>query len=341
MARYDRIAPLISPERDHAFAGWPVLRDIEGQDRDADVCRRARLRFLALRPVCRIAGREPGAVSAGSYGREIERVKTELAGLPARDVERIRVSRFLRQIEDRDQTRIVAALLDFAEQAYAAGHENAAREYALTAETLEQGAAVTALERFTVWDFDEVDPATALEAGWNALRQTDDVDQRAAILERVGRALVGLRMLTAADRCLGMVIQRQTNLSVRSRARAAHVLCAALAGERASMREGRTALLNDDGEWGPDPRVAASVHIDLAEACVLVEDLDDAREHVRIAIGLSRRHNYAGMLIRAESILTALEQNTEVLLQPRQPSTEAAQRIAAQIELLELPTPAH
>jgi hypothetical protein len=60
-----------------------------------------------------------------------------------------------------------------------------------------------------------------------------------------------------------------------------------------------------------------------------------------LGIGLARRHNYARMLTRAESILTALEQNTEVLLQPRQASTEAAQRIAAQIELLELPTPAN
>ncbi len=54
MARYDRIAPLTTPERDHAFPGWPVLRDIEGQDRDSDVCRRARLRFLALSPARRV-----------------------------------------------------------------------------------------------------------------------------------------------------------------------------------------------------------------------------------------------------------------------------------------------
>ena len=85
---------------------------------------------------------------------------------------------------------------------------------------------------------------------------------------------------------------------------------------------------------------AGSVHTDLAQSCVLIGDLDDAREHLRNAISLARRHNYVELLDRAEGILTALEQNTEVLLQPR-PSSEAAKRIAAQIELLELPTPAN
>ena len=344
MARYDRIAPLSSPEREQAFPAWPVLRDIEGQDRDADVCRRARLRFLALRPVRRIANREAGAVSAASYGREIERVREELGGLPARDVERIRVTRFLRQIEDRDPRRLVQALLEFAEQSFAAGHIHAANEFALTAEAIETGAAATALQRFAGIDpavETEPEPATALEFGWNALRQTEDLERRAVILEQIGRALLGMRMLTAAERCLGMITQRQTDLSIRSRARAAHAVCAAIAGDVAAARDRRTSLLNDDSEWAPDPRVATSVHIDLAYACVLIGDLDFAREHVRVGIGLARRHNYAGMLTRAESILTALEQNTEVLLQPRQASTEAAQRIAAQIELLELPTPAH
>jgi hypothetical protein len=341
MARYDRIAPLISPERDQAFPAWPVLQDIEGQDRDADVCRRARLRFLALRPVCRVAGRDPGSVSPASYGRELEKVREELAALSVRDVERVRLTRFLRQVEDRDPNRLVHALLEFAGQAYAAGHVHAAREYALTAEIIEEGAATKTLEQFAALNGDDIqDYGTALEAGWNALRQTDDVERRAAILEKIGRALIGLRMTRAAERCLGMLTQRQTDLSVRSRARAAHALCAALDGASQAARDRRSSLLNDDAEWAPDPRVSASVHTDLAHACVLIGDLDDAREHLRVAIGLARRHNFAGMLESAEGILTALEQNTEVLLQPRQASTEAAQRIAAQIEHLELPTPA-
>ena len=64
MARYDRIAPLSSPARDRAFPAWPVLRDIEGQDRDIDVCRRARLRFLALR----LAGEGQGGAAGFARG---------------------------------------------------------------------------------------------------------------------------------------------------------------------------------------------------------------------------------------------------------------------------------
>jgi hypothetical protein len=341
MARYDRIAPLSSPERDLAFPAWPVLRDVEGQERDADVCRRARIRFLALRPVRRIAGREPGAVSAASYAREIERAREELSALPARDVERVRITRFLRMIEDRDPQKLISALLEYAERSYAAGHLHAAREFALTADAIQAGAASVLLDRLEKMDASESsDPGETLEAGWDALRHTEDAERRMPILESVGRALLNLRQLTAADRCLSMATQRLADMSVRSRARAAHALCAALAGDADAVRGRRTALINDDAEWAPDPRVAASVHTDLAQSCVLIGDLDDAREHLRNAIGLARRHNYAELLDRAEGILTALERNTEVLLQPRA-SSEAAKRIAAQIELLELPTPAN
>lgn len=340
MARYDRIAPLSSPERDFAFPAWPVLCDVEGQERDADVCRRARLRFLALRPVRRIAGREPGAVSAASYTRQVDQVREELTSLPARDAERIRLTQFLRQIEDRDSQHLVAALLDYSERLFAAGHTHAAREFAVTADAFETGAATLLLDRFQQTDAPDVDPGAALEAGWNALRQTEDGDRRAPILENIGRALLDLRLLTAADRCLSMVAQRKADVSVRSRVRSALTLCAALAGDSNLVHQRRQALMNDDGEWATDPRVAAIVNIDLAQSCVLIGDLDDAREHLRSAISLARRHAYAGLLRRAEGILTALEQNTEFLMQPGA-STEASKRIAAQIELLEMPTPAN
>ncbi|HEY0811069.1 MAG TPA: hypothetical protein VGD49_12960 [Longimicrobiales bacterium] len=343
MARYDRIAPLTSPARDHAFPGWPVLRDLEGQDRDIDVCRRARLRFLALRPVCRLLGRDPASVSNGSYSKQIEAVREELGSLSLRDVERARVTRFLRHIEDRDPKRLVTALLEFAEQANDAGHVYAAQEYALTANALSPNAADDLIARIVQGDVEQqTDPATSLERHWNELRLTEDVSARARILERMGRGLMSLRHFTPADRCFALVAQRATDLSVRARARAAHALLAALMGEAALYRERRAALLNDDAEWAPDPRVAASINIDLAHGSLVVGDSDFARDHLRIAIAVARRHNYGAMLKRAESILTALEQNTDVLLQPQQQSTtETTQRIAAQIELLDLPTPAN
>jgi hypothetical protein len=149
-----------------------------------------------------------------------------------------------------------------------------------------------------------------------------------------------MRMLTAADRCFAMIIQRQTDLSIRSRARGAYALVAALVGDAACFRERRAALLSDDVEWAADPRIAVTVEIDLANGCVAAGDSDDAREHLRTAITTARQHDYSDLLKRAENILAALEQNTELLLRPPQQATEAAQRIAARIEEFDLPTPA-
>ena len=350
MARYDRIAPLTSPSRDHAFPAWAVLRDVEKQDRDVDVCRRARLRFLALRPVRRLLDRDAVAVSEQSYLRQIEAVREELGSLSARDVERARLTRFLRQIEDRDPARLVTALLEFAQQVLAAGHDYAAEEYALTAQGLaastgsgQRQAAARVLERIArLRAGEDVAPDdAALEMGWDTLRQTNEPAERARVLELLGRALLDARMYPAAERCFAIMVQKPADSTARSRGRAAYGRVAALGGRADTFREERTALLGDMAEWGPDPRVAASVHNDLAHGCVAVGDADDAREHLRLAITIARRQGYDAMLKRAEGILTALEHNTEVLLQPGRSSSEAAQRIAAQIERSELPTPAH
>jgi hypothetical protein len=340
MARYDRIAPLNSPIRDQAFPCWPVLRDLEGQERDADACRRARLRFLALRPVRRLADTKFELVSPESFSRQLEAVRDELRSLNSHDAERVRINRFLRQIEEREPKRIVMALLEFAEQAHAAGHVHAAQEYAATADDVVPGAATALRARMQADTDAHADDAAVLESAWNELRNTDNLAQRAVALERIGRALMGLQLLTPADRCFTMVTQRQADLTVRSRARSAHALVAAMQDQGDTFRSRRTALLGDSAEWSADPRVAATVHADLAHACVLTGDLDYAREHVRSAITIARRHNFTEPLARAEHILTALEQNTEVLLPERAASTEVVQRIVAQIEAFELPTPA-
>src|SRR5512146_336551 len=98
MARYDRIAPLSAPSRENTFPGWPVLRDLEGIDRDAELARSARLRFLVLRPVRRLLDRGIANVGRDSYLQQIETVREELGYLPARDVERARLARFLHQV---------------------------------------------------------------------------------------------------------------------------------------------------------------------------------------------------------------------------------------------------
>lgn len=133
MARYDRIAPLPAPSRETAFPAWLVLRDIDGSDRDNEVARRARLRFLAIRPIVRLLDRGMSGVSRDSYLAQIEAVREELGYLPARDVERARLARFLHQVEERDPVRVVSATLEMADACANAGQTYAAEEYALTA----------------------------------------------------------------------------------------------------------------------------------------------------------------------------------------------------------------
>jgi tetratricopeptide (TPR) repeat protein len=133
MARYDRITPLSAPTREQAFPAWMTLRDLEGRERDADLARRARLRFLALRPVRRLLQHGFERVSAASYERQIEGVREELGLLSARDPERARLAEFLHRIRQRTPLALATATLDFGETIEGAGHLWAAEEFYFTA----------------------------------------------------------------------------------------------------------------------------------------------------------------------------------------------------------------
>ncbi|HEX6938172.1 MAG TPA: tetratricopeptide repeat protein [Longimicrobiales bacterium] len=133
MARYDRIASIPAPGRDRAFPAWPALRDLEGRDRDVELGRRVRLRFLALRPVRRLVHRGVGAVPQESLDRQIEGIREELGHLAARDPERARLARFLHQIAKGTPLAVTTATLDMGEVIEAAGHLHGAEEYYRTA----------------------------------------------------------------------------------------------------------------------------------------------------------------------------------------------------------------
>jgi hypothetical protein len=135
-ARYDRLAPLVAPQREQAFPGWSVLRDMDGAERDSDAARRARLRFLALRPVLRMAQRGIEQVAIDSFERQIDRVREELGQLPARDAERAVLARLLNDLRTRQPELVVQALLTVAAFAEANGYFAAAAEYGRAAREL-------------------------------------------------------------------------------------------------------------------------------------------------------------------------------------------------------------
>lgn len=194
MARYDRIASLPPPTRERTFPAWFVLRDLESNERDAELGRRTRLRFLALRPVRRMARRGIASVPPESFDRQLDGVREELGHLPARDPERARIARFLQRIRERTPLAVTTATLDLGQVVESAEHYHGAEEFYRTALELaeqnrlapEQIVALRLLGRMLrkVARWDEADHAYRRAA--ELALDIDDRDQWARSLDGLG-----------------------------------------------------------------------------------------------------------------------------------------------------------
>lgn len=129
MARYDRIARIPPPQREQALPGWFTLRDLEGREREPELGRRARLRYLAIRPVLRLLQHGLEGGTAESVSLQVDAVRQELSQLPTRDPERERLARYLREIGGPSPSGLARATLDVGQAAEAAGHRYAAEEF--------------------------------------------------------------------------------------------------------------------------------------------------------------------------------------------------------------------
>jgi len=396
MARYDRIAPLPMPERGKTFRAWSALGDLEGRERDAELARRARLRFLALRPVHRLLHHGIDRVPVESYERQIEGVREELGHLSARDPERAHLAAFLHRIRERTPTALVSATIEMGEAIEAAGHYRAAEEYYLTAlelaemcglgqdqttalrllgrvlrkaarweeaeryyreairrseemgqrqqwaramdglaiaywyqgaypkarsmleEVLKRGrewrddfVVATALNSLCVAALTAGDLEQALEYGWTAARMVKEGEAQNPILGNLGRAFAQLGLYAAAEHCYALILARSTDLVTRNQASADYALVAAEAGNAKAFRERRAALMATEDQWRYEPWSCTYIHLHIGRGCVLIGDVDDAREHLRKAIKLAEKHRYNEQLIRAEETLGLLEAAAE------------------------------
>lgn len=175
MARYDRIARLDCPEREDAFPAWMTLRDLEGREREPELGRRARLRFLALRPVWRMLQRGIEAVDDGSFAHQIKAIRQELDQLPARDRGRALLMEYLEEIGGRSPRGMVTATLDVGADAELTGHPFAAEEFYRTA-----------LELSEAHDLTE-QRLLALRHLGRVLRDRGETGQALALLEEASR----------------------------------------------------------------------------------------------------------------------------------------------------------
>lgn len=418
MARYDRIAPLGAPPRERVFPAWLALRDLEGCERDADLARRARLRFLALRPVRRLLRQGIDGVPVESFERQVEGIREELGHLSARDPERAQLAKYLHRIRQRTPLALVTATLDMGEMAESAGHYWAAQEFYLTGLELaevhglvpEQIIALRLLGRIcrnsTCWDRAEEyyrralrlaedlgerrqwaramdgmaavhrfradpdgarrlleearargrewedphvvaiataglcvhelaldEPERAVEYGWEAVRSLERGDERANVLANLAVAFERLGMYLAAERCYAAVVSETTSLARSMHARAAHAVMAALTGEANTFRARRRAILAESAGWDGEPSIAAQVHLELGRGCLLVGDVDFARDHLRETIAIAKRHGFTELLLRAEEQLAQHESAaTAAAARPsHERPGEVARRIAAQV----------
>lgn len=416
MARYDRIARLDPPSRAQAFPGWLVLRDLDGNDRDGELGRRARLRFLALRPVRRLLEAGFDGVATPSLERHLDHVRQELDQLGTRDAERIRIIGYLREIGTRAPRRATVATVGMGEAAEGAGHGYAAEEYYLTGlalaeahrltdqrarslrclgrlyggrgewdrarECLEACAALTLANDPAAWgsalaelaiqrirsgdtagaqdvaatvaaratEDDRLEPIAAaiecaialmqgkteagIEAGWRAIDLLPAADEdRNRVLFDLGTAFRGLGLRAAAEACYAIISDSSPASDAAIEAQIEHALTAAEAGDLAAFESRRTTLLAAVHEHGPE--AGAMTHLGLGRGAMTVEQIDDARHHLRDAMSIARSAGLVAVMAEAEDLLSGLERRVDHEIRSTPPTPTANIRsIAERIESL-------
>ena len=116
------------------FAGWPILRDIEGRENDEVASCRIGGRFLVSRAV-RSAVDDDLAMDPATLSQQLEGVRRELANVAQHDQERPLWDEVLRSLEQGEWRALASATLALGKEVEDQGHRHGARElYSLSHE---------------------------------------------------------------------------------------------------------------------------------------------------------------------------------------------------------------
>ena len=126
------------------FAGWAVLRDIEGHEADQALNRRIASRFLVARAV-RTFVDDDFAIESESMAIQLDNVRRETEALPIDDPERRAWARLLDALERTDLNELAAATLELANRVEAQDHLSGALELYRTAYNVAVAAGATLL----------------------------------------------------------------------------------------------------------------------------------------------------------------------------------------------------
>ena len=110
------------------FAGWPILRDIEGRDVDEVASGRIGGRFLVARALRSVVD-EDLAVEPAALAHQLEGVRRELSSLAGRDQERPLWDEVLSSLEQGEWRALASASLELGKVAEDQGHHHGAREF--------------------------------------------------------------------------------------------------------------------------------------------------------------------------------------------------------------------
>lgn len=173
------------------FAGWPILRDVEGNEDDDATARRITSRFLVTRLV-RSLVEEDFAMDEESIQYQVEGIRRELHTAPPSDPERQAWERVLEAVEDPERLDLAGAVLELASTVEAQGHHHGALELHRTAYEVAMAAGSVAVavdaarfqgrvyRRMTEWD----DAFRWYEVAGDVARSAGDVGRYALV--RIG-----------------------------------------------------------------------------------------------------------------------------------------------------------
>jgi tetratricopeptide (TPR) repeat protein len=349
MARYDRIARINPPSREEALPAWLALRDLEGRERDVELGRRARLRFLVLRCAHRLLAAGFELADSDSLAGQVARARKEMRHVPDDDAERPGITECLDALDARAPLRIATALLDLGDTVESAGHTFGAEEcYRLALDVLDntgaagadarerEARAMVALGRLLTR---RGEPEPAIGWSWQALEVMAPADPaRAPVLLDMGAGFRRLGLRSTADACYQMVERTPTSPGLARLARLGSALAAAEAGDAEGFRDRRRDLMDAIGGEGGEGNEEAgdtAAHLALARGSLLVGDVDDARAHLKLAVDAARERGLDSILEEAEDLLVTLEgQAAAALRQPPAAPSEGARSIAREIEIM-------
>lgn len=341
MARYDRIARLAPPARNDAFPGWLALRDLEGREREAELGRRARLRFLALRPAHRVIRHGFDGTDRESLHEQVASVRRELDQLPSNDTERARIAAYLKALDEGTPLELATAAITLGETAEADGHGYAAEEFYRTALELSRRCNLSAPRVDALRSLGRVLGAReAWDEARPCLSEAMSLADSERLLEAGAEAAAALCTLELAARRSESAVEAGWRAVERSdpggEARAMVLLDMGTAFRRLGLRSAADACYQMVIRSAAPSVARRDARLGIALSAAEAGDADAARAHLRQAMETAHAAGLDNDVPQTEDLLSRLEGRAASELEsPPAQLSDGTRSIARQIESME------